>query len=134
MKKNLVLLGMMGTGKSTIGKILAKKLGFKHIDTDKLIEKKNKMKINKMFEMKGENFFRNEEEILQRSDQSLDIYYAENITPFKAKLENWYLSNRSFFTDIKLIFLTAWVIIFKNSKLPLKFFKDLPKNELLTND
>ena len=62
MKKNLVLLGMMGTGKSTIGKILAKKLGFKHIDTDKLIEKKNKMKINKMFEMKGENFFRNEEE------------------------------------------------------------------------
>jgi len=40
MAKNLILLGMMGVGKSTIGKILAKKLTFSLFDTDKLIEKK----------------------------------------------------------------------------------------------
>ena len=40
MKKNLVLLGMMGVGKSTLGKIVAKRQGLKFIDTDKNIEKK----------------------------------------------------------------------------------------------
>ena len=42
MKKNLVLTGMMGVGKSTIGKKLAKKLKLKFIDVDKLIEQKEK--------------------------------------------------------------------------------------------
>ena len=42
MKKNLVLTGMMGVGKSTIGKKLAKKLRLKFIDVDKLIEQKEK--------------------------------------------------------------------------------------------
>ena len=40
MKKNLLLTGMMGVGKSTIGKKLANKLKFKFIDIDKIIEKK----------------------------------------------------------------------------------------------
>ena len=39
-KKNLVLLGMMGVGKTTVGKIVAKKQGMEFIDTDKNIEKK----------------------------------------------------------------------------------------------
>ena len=47
MKKNLVLTGMMGVGKSTIGKILAEKLKFKFIDTDKIIEIKEKSTIKK---------------------------------------------------------------------------------------
>ena len=62
MKKNLVLLGMMGVGKSTLGKIVAKKLNLKFIDTDLNIEKKWSMKIWEIFEKKGENFFRIEEE------------------------------------------------------------------------
>ena len=52
MKKNLVLLGMMGVGKTTIGKIVAKKQGLKFIDTDLNIEKKCSMKISEIFKKK----------------------------------------------------------------------------------
>ena len=62
MKKSLVLTGMMGVGKSTIGRILSKKLKFKFIDIDKIIEKNQKRKIYEIFEIKGESFFRNIEE------------------------------------------------------------------------
>ena len=62
MKKNLVLLGMMGVGKSTLGKIVGKRLNLKFIDTDFNIEKKFSMKIWEIFKKKGENFFRHQEE------------------------------------------------------------------------
>ena len=58
MKKNLVLLGMMGVGKSTLGKIVAKKQDLIFIDTDLNIEKKCAMKISEIFKNKGEKFFR----------------------------------------------------------------------------
>ena len=61
-KKNLVLIGMMSSGKSTIGRLLAKKLNFKFFDIDKIIENETKMKITEIFKIKGENFFRNLEE------------------------------------------------------------------------
>jgi len=61
-KKNLVLLGMMAVGKSTLGKIVAKKQGLKFIDADEIIERKNSMKIEEIFKKKGEKFFRDEEE------------------------------------------------------------------------
>ena len=49
---------MMGVGKSTIGKKLAKKLSLKFIDVDKIIEKKEKNTISDIFEKKGEHYFR----------------------------------------------------------------------------
>ena len=61
MKKNLVLVGMMGVGKTTIGKKLAKNQNKEFIDTDEYIEKKNSMSVNEIFEKKGEKFFRMEE-------------------------------------------------------------------------
>tara|TARA_Y100000590_G_C15452750_1_gene913329 strand:- start:359 stop:868 length:510 start_codon:yes stop_codon:yes gene_type:complete len=60
--KNLVLLGMMGVGKSTLAKIVAKKLDMELINIDKNIEKKNSMNIKEIFTKKGEDFFRIEEE------------------------------------------------------------------------
>ena len=57
-KENLVFLGMMGSGKSSIGLIVSKKLKLNFYDVDKIIENDQKMKISKIFETKGEEFFR----------------------------------------------------------------------------
>ena len=62
LKKNLVFLGMMGSGKTSIGLIVSKKLKSNFIDIDEEIEKKIGMKISKIFETQGESFFRELEE------------------------------------------------------------------------
>ena len=58
LKKNLVLTGMMGVGKSTIGKNLANKLSYTFLDIDRIIEEKEGSTINIIFKSKGENYFR----------------------------------------------------------------------------
>ena len=60
-KKNLVFVGMMGCGKSTIGSMISKKLNLNFFDIDQLIENNQKMNVSKIFEIKGENFFRDVE-------------------------------------------------------------------------
>lgn len=57
--KNVILIGFMGSGKSTIGRKLSDKYGLKHIDTDWYIEKEQNKKISDIFSEKGEEYFRN---------------------------------------------------------------------------
>ena len=57
-KKKIVLLGMMGSGKSTIGALLSKKMNMKFIDVDNKIETIEKQKISQIFKLKGEKYFR----------------------------------------------------------------------------
>ena len=61
-KLNITLCGMMGSGKSAIGKILANKLNYNFIDVDKMIEIETNTTIKKIFEENGEAFFRDLEE------------------------------------------------------------------------
>ena len=61
-RENIVFLGMMGVGKTSIGKLVSKKLKLNFIDTDKYIEDKLKMSISKIFLENGESFFRDYEE------------------------------------------------------------------------
>ena len=61
-KKNICLIGLMGSGKSVIGKLLAQELRLRHYDSDKLIEKKLNKSINQIFTDQGESYFRNVEE------------------------------------------------------------------------
>ena len=60
--KSIVLIGHMGSGKSTIGKNLSKKLGVDFFDSDKEIELSEKIKISNIFSLHGEKYFRDLEE------------------------------------------------------------------------
>tara|TARA_B100000035_G_scaffold286449_1_gene270782 strand:- start:1768 stop:2292 length:525 start_codon:yes stop_codon:yes gene_type:complete len=60
--ENIVFLGMMGSGKSTMGSLISSKLKLNFIDTDQLIESKLGESISNIFKNKGEKFFREIEE------------------------------------------------------------------------
>ena len=79
MKKNLVLLGMMAVGKTTLGKMVAKNHDLEFIDTDAVIENKYSMSVNDIFEKKGEKFFRNEEkkEVLKQLKKNNNKLFSQ---------------------------------------------------------
>ncbi|MFK7909546.1 MAG: shikimate kinase [Akkermansiaceae bacterium] len=58
---NIVLIGFMGSGKSTIGRVLRKKIGYKLVDTDHVIEKDTSTSISNLFKNQGEDAFRDME-------------------------------------------------------------------------
>lgn len=78
----------------------------------------------------GSVVFRDEETLLStcvRNGMDIDEAYAKIVSPYKGALELWYQKHVGFYTDAMLIFLTAWVIVFPQSKLVGKVFNDLPK-------
>lgn len=58
MKNNIVLIGFMGCGKTTVGQELAEQLSYAFLDTDLYIEEKEGMEIREIFTEKGEDYFR----------------------------------------------------------------------------
>lgn len=81
MKSNIILIGYMGCGKSTVGRKLAEKLQLSLLDTDVWIEEKEGTTISKIFAEKGENYFRDlETECLREllKEQDLEIDFMSN--------------------------------------------------------
>ena len=76
----------------------------------------------------GSIVFRDEESLISAvKDEDPHEFYKRVIAPYKGELEMWYQSHKSFILDLQLIFMTAWVILFPESRLYEKWFKDLPK-------
>ena len=129
LNKNIVLIGMMGSGKSTIGYLLSKSTNLKHVDIDKLIEKETGLKIYHIFEKKGEEYFRNLEEkitlkLLKSKKNIISLggggFINKNIR--KEVLNN----NLSFWLNCK----SATIIkrIYNNEKRPIVY--NLSQNDL----
>ena len=99
--KNIILIGFMGSGKSTIGRKLSEKYGLKHIDTDWYIEKEQNMKILDIFSKKGEEYFRNLE--TECSTKIILLYlWVEDCRlkmltgNFYTHWERWYILKRKY--------------------------------------
>ncbi|KAA3632572.1 MAG: sugar transferase [Bacteroidetes bacterium] len=74
----------------------------------------------------GSIVFRDEERIISAADLPPREFYTKHIAPYKGALELWYLDNKSFLTDLKILFLTVWVVIFPESELMYRVFQDIP--------
>ncbi|WP_107040035.1 sugar transferase [Brumimicrobium mesophilum] len=78
----------------------------------------------------GSIIFRDEEELItevkNRGEDTWE-FYSQKIYPFKGEVEKWYQENESFITDIKIIIVTATVILKPESEIVYKWFKGLPK-------
>ena len=91
------------------------------------IVKENIYKVKPGLSGIGSIIFRDEELLLSNSKIPIDKFYEKHISPYKGSLELWYQKKISFLTDLKIIFLTVWVVFFPKSQLVYSFFKDLPK-------
>lgn len=116
-----VLLGTM----SIVGPRPQMKVDFEKFPIDKRNEiYKSKPGITGI----GSIIFRDEEKLISNFDGNKHQFYKSKIAPYKTDVELWYFNNQSLFIDIKLIVVTAWVIIFPKSKIINTTFKSLPKN------
>ena len=75
----------------------------------------------------GSLIFRDEEKMISDAADPKAMYAT--IYPYKGALEMWYQKHASLYTDIMIIFLTAWSIIFPKNNLVNKIFKDLPQRD-----
>jgi lipopolysaccharide/colanic/teichoic acid biosynthesis glycosyltransferase len=75
----------------------------------------------------GAIIFRDEEVIFAKSSLGHEQTYREMLSPYKGALETWYFQHQTLWVDIKIVFLTVWVILFNKSQLPYKILKGLPE-------
>ena len=128
--RNIVFLGMMGSGKTSIGYMVSKKLDLDFFDIDNLIEQKLNLNISKIFETNGEKFFREFEE-----KTTLDILKKKNVV---ISLGGGAFLNRNIRTEVLKNHLSFWLKndakiiinrIINSPKRPIAF--NSTKNELL---
>lgn len=89
---------------------------------------------NKIYQVKpgitglGSIYFRDEEELISNAKEEPHVFYERVVAPYKGALEIYYQKHLSTLTDLKIIFATAWYILFPTSNLLNKLFKNLPSN------
>ncbi len=126
MGKNLTLTGMMGVGKSTVGKILAKKLNYNFVDVDKLIQVKEGLSINLIFKNKSENYFRKIESeltLLELKKEKAVISLGGGAFINNAIRKSVKKLSMSFWLDVSVEELTKRLK--KNKQRPLLFEKNI---------
>ena len=74
----------------------------------------------------GSIIFRDEEGMMHANAEP-EKFYDTVIMPYKGRLEEWYVGNRGLGTYLRVIFVTAWVVLFPRSKVPWRLFSDLPR-------
>ena len=121
--KNIVFVGMMGSGKSTIGLLLSKKLKKNFFDVDKYIEKELGKKISTLFKEKGEKFFREYEE-----KTTLKILQKKNIV---ISIGGGAFLNRNIRLEVLKNHLSFWLKW--NSKILINRIKRNPKRPIAFN-
>jgi lipopolysaccharide/colanic/teichoic acid biosynthesis glycosyltransferase len=77
----------------------------------------------------GSIIFRDEENILSNAN-NYENCYSDEIVPYKAEVERWYKVNRSLIMDIKLMFITAWVVIKSDSDVLKRNYPDIPQQDI----
>ena len=126
MKKNVVLTGMMGVGKSTVGKNLAERLNYKFVDIDRLIEKIEGCSIKIIFKQKSEIYFRKlEKQVTLRELEKENIVLALGGGAFLDKSVRQEIQKKSisFWLDTNLDILIKRLK--KTNKRPLLYQKNL---------
>lgn len=120
-KKNIVFIGFMASGKTTIGKALAEKKGYYFIDTDKWISNKMNAPISEIFDNKGEDYFRQlETNTIKKLSKSLDNTIISTGGGLSIKKENVpYLKNMGTVVFLKVSKETVISRLGKNKERPL---------------
>ena len=78
----------------------------------------------------GSIIFRDEETIIHESGKDYHEFYQQEVAPFKGEVELWYKKHRSLLIDLKIILVTAWVIIFSNGLRLDSLFCDIPHHPI----
>lgn len=100
---NIILVGFMGSGKTTLARMLSKKHGFRFVDTDKLIEKKERMSISDIFKLRGEAYFRE----VERHVINSELCFCDNCAIATGG------GMPCFFDNMEKLKLLGWVIFLK---------------------
>lgn len=130
MEQRIYIIGMPGSGKSTVGKSLAKKLSWAFIDLDQMIALHEQMNIDTIFEQKGEAYFRRVEHttLLQTKNLNKVVISCGGGTPAFENNMDWINKNGlSIYLNASVSLLESRII---QSKTVRPLFKNLEKEQI----
>lgn len=129
MKNKIYLVGSMGSGKSSIGRLLAKKLKLPHYDLDKIMEIDQGMSISTIFQKHNEEYFRNLESITLEKYSKLNSFVISTGGGAILKEKNQKLLNNGYVVYLKISLNAQYERIKNRTHRPLLDKKDV-KSEL----